>query len=152
MTRITHIIAGAAIGGFFGEYGMLAGAISGVLPDVDLRLFGESKDYKWHLFKHRGITHTLLFVFIISAASYAYLLQYHYQILIIVMFLALLSHIALDSLNFQEENPFYPLKTGICFKIIKVGGVQEYLFITLPLLLIFIEVFITKYKYIIKNF
>ena len=149
MTRITHVIAGAAIGGFFGEYGILAGAIGGVLPDVDLRLFGEGQDYKWHLFKHRGITHTLLFAFIISVGSYAYLLQYHYQMLALVMFLALLSHIALDSLNFQEEKPFYPIKTGVCFKILKVGTLQEYLLVTLPVFLIFIEVIITKYKYYI---
>lgn len=149
MTRITHIIAGAAIGGFFGEYGILAGAIGGALPDVDLKLFGEDRDDKWHLFKHRGITHTLLFAFIISAGSYAYLLQYHYQMLALVMFLALLSHIALDSFNFQEEKPFYPVKIGIYFKVLKVGTIKEYLFITLPLFLIFIEVIITKYKYYI---
>ena len=143
------MIAGAAIGGFFGEYGMFAGAIGGVLPDIDLKLFGEGRDDKWHLFKHRGITHTLLFAFIISAGSYVYLLQYHYQILALVMFLALLSHIALDSLNFQEERPFYPVKMGIYFKVLKVGTIKEYLFITLPLFLIFIEVIITKYKYYI---
>ena len=143
------MIAGAAIGGFFGEYGILAGAIGGVLPDVDLRLFGEGQDYKWHLFKHRGITHTLLFAFMISVGSYAYLLQYHYQMLALVMFLALLSHIALDSLNFQEEKPFYPIKTGVCFKILKVGTLWEYLLVTLPVFLIFIEVIITKYKYYI---
>ena len=149
MTRITHLLAGAAIGGFFGEYGILAGVVGGVLPDIDLRLFGEGQDYKWHLFKHRGITHTLLFAFMISVGSYAYLLQYHYQMLALVMFLALLSHIALDSLNFQEEKPFYPIKTGVCFKVLKVGMIKEYLFITLPLFLIFIEVIITKYKYYI---
>ena len=149
MTRITHLLAGAAIGGFFGEYGMLAGAIASVLPDVDLRLFGESKDFEWHLFKHRGITHTLLFAFTISAGLYIYLSKYHYQILALVMFLALLSHIALDSLNFQEEKPFYPIKIGICFKVLKVETIKEYLFITLPLFLIFIEVIITKYKYYI---
>ncbi len=144
MTRITHLLAGAAIGGFFGEYGMLAGVIGGILPDIDLRLFGESKDFEWRLFKHRGITHTLLFAFIISACSYAYLLQYHYQILALVMFLALLSHIALDSLNFQEEKPFYPIKTAVCFKILKVGTLQEYLLVTLPLFLIFIDILINK--------
>ena len=146
MTRITHLLAGAAIGGFFGEYGILAGVVGGVLPDIDLRLFGESKDFEWHLFKHRGITHTLLFAFIISVGSYAYLLQYHYQMLALVMFLALLSHIALDSLNFQEEKPFYPVKIGICFKVLKVGTIKEYLFITLPLFLILIEVIITIYS------
>ena len=144
MTRITHLLAGAAIGGFFGEYGILAGVVGGVLPDIDLRLFGESKDFEWHLFKHRGITHTLLFAFIISVGSYAYLLQYHYQMLALVMFLALLSHIALDSLNFQEEKPFYPIKTGVCFKILKVGTLQEYLLVTLPAFLIFIEILINK--------
>ena len=146
MTRITHLLAGAAIGGFFGEYGILAGVVGGVLPDIDLRLFGESKDFEWHLFKHRGITHTLLFAFMISVGSYAYLLQYHYQMLALVMFLALLSHIALDSLNFQEEKPFYPVKIGICFKVLKVGTIKEYLFITLPLFLILIEVIITIYS------
>ena len=149
MTRITHLLAGAAIGGFFGEYGILAGAIAGVLPDVDLRLFGEGRDDKWHLFKHRGITHTLLFAFTISAAFYIYLSKYHHQILALVMFLALVSHIALDSLNFQEEKPFYPIKTGVCFKILKVGTLWEYLLVTLPVFLIFIEVIITKYKYYI---
>jgi membrane-bound metal-dependent hydrolase YbcI (DUF457 family) len=140
---------GALIGGLFGGYGMLAGAIGGVLPDIDLRLFGEGKDEKWHLFKHRGITHTLLFAFIVSVASYIYLSQYDYEKLALVIFLALLSHIALDSLNFQEEKPFYPVKTDICFKVLKVGTVKEYLFITLPLFLILIEVVITKYKYYI---
>ena len=146
MTRITHLLAGAAIGGFFGEYGILAGVVGGVLPDIDLRLFGESKDFEWHLFKHRGITHTLLFAFIISAGLYIYLSKYHYQILALVMFLALLSHIALDSLNFQEEKPFYPVKMGIYFRILKVGTIKEYLFITLPLFLILIEVIITIYS------
>ena len=144
MIRITHLLAGAAIGGFFGEYGILAGAIGGILPDIDLRLFGESKDFKWHLFKHRGITHTLLFAFMISAPVYIYLSKYHYQILALVMFLALLSHIALDSLNFQEEKPFYPIKTGVCFKILKVGTLWEYLLVTLPVFLIFIEILINE--------
>ncbi|MHB8231496.1 MAG: metal-dependent hydrolase [bacterium] len=149
MTRITHITAGALIGGLFGGYGMLAGAVGGVLPDIDLRLFGEEKDREWHLFKHRGITHTLLFVFAVSIGSYIYLSRYDYEKLAFVIFLSLLSHIALDSLNFQEEKPFYPIKTGIYFKVLKVGTIQEYLFITLPLFLILIEVVITKYKYYI---
>ena len=144
MTRITHLLAGAAIGGFFGEYGILAGAIGGILPDIDLRLFGESKDFEWHLFKHRGITHTLLFAFAISAGVFIYLSKYHYQILALVVLLALLSHMALDSLNFQEEKPFYPIKTGVCFKILKVGTIQEYLLVTLPLFLIFVEILINE--------
>jgi membrane-bound metal-dependent hydrolase YbcI (DUF457 family) len=142
--------AGALIGGLFGGYGIIIGAISGGFPDIDIKLFGEGKDWNWHLFKHRGITHTLLFAFCLTVISYFILLHFHYgKIFVLIIFLALLSHMALDSLNFQEEKPFYPIKTGICFKIIKVGTIQEYLFITLPLFLILIEIIITKYKYYI---
>ncbi|RZD16672.1 MAG: metal-dependent hydrolase [Candidatus Acididesulfobacter guangdongensis] len=150
MTRITHMLGGAVIGGLVCKYGIIIGAIAGGLPDIDIKLFGEGKDWNWHLFKHRGITHTLLFAFCLTVISYFILSHFHYsKIYALIIFLALLSHIALDTLNFQEEKPFYPVKTGIYFKILKVETLQEYLFITLPLFLIFIEIIISKY--ILKN-
>jgi inner membrane protein len=70
MDTATHAALGAAIGEAvlgkkIGNWAMLWGAVAGSLPDVDLAL-ARFEDDVGSLTHHRGITHSLLFVLILS--------------------------------------------------------------------------------------
>jgi inner membrane protein len=70
MDTITHIVLGAALGEVLageklGKKALLIGAIAGNLPDIDFvaSFWLDSARDVWF---HRGITHSLLFVVVIS--------------------------------------------------------------------------------------
>jgi inner membrane protein len=70
MDSITHIVLGAAIGELMagrklGKKAMLVGAIAQSLPDIDV-VASFWLDTSRDLWAHRGITHSLLFVLLIS--------------------------------------------------------------------------------------
>ena len=153
MTRITHLIAGltvtAAYVGADANHSylnifplFLTGMIGGVLPDIDL-VFGDSrkKDTIW---KHRGIAHTLLFLALCIFGIIYYKENYiHYKFSlkpeITVFTLAFLSHLFLDSLTMVGVPFLYPItKKGFCLHLFRVGTIQEYGLVTLPMLAVLI--------------
>ena len=153
MTRITHIIAGltvtAAYIGVSGSHApintvplLLTGMVGGVLPDIDLVL-GDSRK-KNTIWKHRGIAHTLLFLAVcIFGIIYLKGRYIHYDINlkpeITVFTLAFLSHLFLDSLTMVGIPFLYPItKKEFCLHLFRVGTIQEYGLVTLPLLAVLI--------------
>ena len=153
MTRITHIIAGLTVAAaYIGSSGnhaylnvsplLLTGMIGGVLPDIDLVL-GDSRK-KNTIWKHRGIAHTLLFLVIcIFGIIYFKEKFIHYNISlkseITVFALAFLSHLFLDSFNMIGVPFLYPItKKGFCLHLFRVGTIQEYGLVTLPMLAVLI--------------
>jgi membrane-bound metal-dependent hydrolase YbcI (DUF457 family) len=153
MTRITHIIAGltvtAAYIGVSGSHApintvplLLTGMVGGVLPDIDL-ILGDSRK-KNTIWKHRGIAHTLLFLAIcIFGIIYFKEKFIHYNISlkpeITVFTLAFLSHLFLDSFNMIGVPFLYPItKKGFCLHLFRVGTIQEYGLVTLPMLAVLI--------------
>jgi inner membrane protein len=70
MDSVTHVALGAALGEAIlgkklGTRAMFWGAIAGSLPDIDV-LFGPFEDDIGFLTHHRGITHSILFVLVLS--------------------------------------------------------------------------------------
>ena len=153
MTRITHIIAGLTVtAAYIGSSAnhsylniaplLLTGMVGGVLPDIDLVL-GDSRK-KNTIWKHRGIAHTLLFLVIcIFGIIYFKEKFIHYNISlkseITVFALAFLSHLFLDSFNMIGVPFLYPItKKGFCLHLFRVGTIQEYGLVTLPMLAVLI--------------
>ena len=153
MTRITHIIAGLTVAAaYIGGSGnhtylnaaplLLTGMVGGVLPDIDL-ILGDSRK-KNTIWKHRGIAHTLLFLAIcIFGIIYFKEKFIHYNISlkpeITVFALAFLSHLFLDSFNMIGVPFLYPItKKGFCLHLFRVGTIQEYGLVTLPMLAVLI--------------
>ena len=146
MTRITHTIAGLTVAtAYIGMAGnhtylsaipvLLAGAIGGTLPDIDYHL-GDARKTNT-IWKHRGIGHTLLFL-ALCIAGFVYVGKYaHYNLNqeMMVFSLAFLSHLILDSFTMVGVPFLYPLTIkGFCLRLFRVGTIQEYGLITLPLL------------------
>lgn len=153
MTRITHIIAGLTVtAAYIGSSAnhsylniaplLLTGMVGGVLPDIDL-ILGDSRK-KNTIWKHRGIAHTLLFLVIcIFGIIYFKEKFIHYNISlkseITVFALAFLSHLFLDSFNMIGVPFLYPItKKGFCLHLFRVGTIQEYGLVTLPMLAVLI--------------
>ena len=153
MTRITHIIAGLTVAAaYIGSSGnhaylnvsplLLTGMIGGVLPDIDL-ILGDSRKENT-IWKHRGIAHTLLFLAVcIFGIIYLKGRYIHYDISlkpeITVFTLAFLSHLFLDSLTMVGIPFLYPItKKEFCLHLFRVGTIQEYGLVTLPLLAVLI--------------
>jgi len=150
MTRITHSIAGLTIAtayiGLSKDFFvfnvvpvLIAGLIGGTFPDVDYFMGDARKKTIW---KHRGITHSFLFLVICIAGMVLFEKYAKYNISgeIIVFALAFLSHLLLDSFNFIGLPLFIPLsfKQAYSLKLFKSGSSSEYLWATLPLLVILI--------------
>jgi|GEM_PF-5173121 len=150
MTRITHSIAGLTIAtayiGLSKDFSvvntipvLIAGLIGGTFPDIDYFMGDPRKNTIW---KHRGITHSFLFL-AICVAGMVYInkiSKYNIMPEIIVFSLAFLSHLLLDSFNFIGLPLFIPLsfKQAVSLKFFKSGSGSEYLWITLPLLVVLI--------------
>ncbi|MHB1755546.1 MAG: metal-dependent hydrolase [bacterium] len=150
-SRITHAIAGLTIAtayiGATRDYSavsvvpiLAAGLTGGVFPDIDYRLGDARKENT--IWKHRGICHTLLFLamFVIAMVSFEKYAGYDISGAIIVFSLAFLSHLFLDSFNFIGLPLFYPLslKPFRHYNIVRAGSFKEYIFITLPLVVILV--------------
>ena len=122
------------------------GMAGGFLPDIDIPLFRIKQDDKlenkpakknvnesWKWDKHRGITHTFIFILILSL-----ILTYFHHNLGLVFFIGATTHILLDSLNKTPMKPFYPVsKVDVCFYQMTVDSFRSRIFIMIPMLVIF---------------
>jgi len=150
MTRITHSIAGLTIAtayiGATKDFSvvntipvLIAGLIGGTFPDIDYFMGDARKNTIW---KHRGITHSFLFLVICIAGMFyiSKISKYNIMPEIIVFSLAFLSHLFLDSFTFIGLPLFYPLslKPFYSLKLFKAGSLSEYGFVTIPLIVVLI--------------
>jgi inner membrane protein len=119
---------GAAVGNMVmddkaGKKGLLWGALAGAVPDLDL-IPPMFLDTLSKLTIHRGLTHSLFFIFLFSPL-FGYLLYRYYKngtgVLlwrwIWLIFLVLLSHMALDCFTSYGTMIFYPFskyRIAIC--------------------------------------
>lgn len=133
------------------------GMAGGFLPDIDIPLFRikqedkynkvkkESKkpdDTSWHWAKHRGITHTFLFITLISAI----ILYFHFNLGLIFL-LGAISHILLDSLNKTPMKPFYPAsKIDVCFYKMTVDSFSSRVLVLIPLVALFVAISYSIFK------
>lgn len=150
MTRITHLAGGALVStAYIGladishnkvlPFYFFAGLVGSVLPDIDLFLGRRTNTSV--ILKHRGITHTFLFVVLclISTIFFSEYFRNRFDFnvsfgIIFVFILGILSHFALDLLNFEGLLFFWPIsKKKFSLKLMKVGGALEYAMV-LPVL------------------
>ena len=120
------------------------GMVGGFLPDIDIPLFRIKQDDKlenkpihktegWKWDKHRGITHTFIFIIILSL-----IFMYFHHNLGFVFFIGAITHILLDSLNKTPMKLFYPLsKVDVCFYQMTVDSFRSRILIMIPMLIIF---------------
>lgn len=101
----THAAVGYALAEALAGGRPLAGALGGVLPDVDL-LFSPAWEYP---FVHRGATHTLAFVMLVVAATAALDRDARTSSSAVAVSAGLVSHLALDSLSPAGIAWLYPL-------------------------------------------
>ncbi|ADC66274.1 membrane-bound metal-dependent hydrolase [Ferroglobus placidus DSM 10642] len=97
MLKITHVVFPVALASFLTKDAnfLFATGLFGILSDIDVLL----------KIKHRGFTHSLLFLFLIL-----YLVYIFDRSLLIFAFIGLTSHIFLDSLTKSGVQLFYPAK------------------------------------------
>lgn len=147
MMAPTHMAAGAAAGlniahmaGFSPLLGMVLGAVGSLLPDLDHpngtirnRLSGSKLLLFW--LSHRGITHSLVFLFILIAITQAFLpLPSGISRAITEGFA---SHLLLDLLTKRGIPMFAPFSwENISLLPIRTGGMIETLVIMPSLLLL----------------
>lgn len=136
---------------FFLQQGTLlaASGLGGLLPDIDHKNSTITKSnpvagFFIRLFlTHRGFTHSLLSLAIISAFTWigARVIGSGYGYWVVSGFsIGYASHILLDSLNPKGVPLFYPLKKKFSFGKIKTGGrVENLVFIGLVLGTVFLE-------------
>lgn len=122
MDSITHVVVGAALGEAFagrqlGKRAMLFGALAHSLPDIDT-VSSLWMDPAQSLLAHRGFTHSLLFVAIITPI-FAWLSHYwhrgHEMTLtrwMIFLGTCLMLHPLLDSLNSYGTGLFVPFNNA----------------------------------------
>lgn len=148
MDTVSHIVLGAAIGETIfgkkiGRKAMLYGALAGNIPDIDVFGLFFLSDSKQLLF-HRGITHSLFFVVIVSLLLGFFFKKWHknnWTQWTWLFFTAMLSHLILDSLTCYGMGLFEPFSHyRISFNTIFVADP----FYTLPLLIGVIVPFIGK--------
>ena len=138
MIRVTHLTAGALITVGYIDFThpniqlsvfyISAGLIGSVLPDIDYFL-GRNNT----IFRHRGITHTLLFLILCAIGMY----YFKVNLGIITLFaLTFLSHLCLDSLTMVGIPFFWPLtKKGYCLHLMRTGSLSEYSLVLFPLVI-----------------
>ena len=148
MIRITHLAGGALVSAAYIDlaniphdktlpFYFFAGLAGSVLPDIDLFL-GRRTDTSVML-KHRGITHTFLFIILcligIKIAGFYSGGGFSVSSGIMLIFtLCVLSHFVLDTLNYEGLLLFWPL-SGRRFRLmlVKAGSIDEFVFILLPI-------------------
>jgi len=148
MDTVSHIVLGAAIGETIfgkkiGRKAVLYGALAGNIPDIDVFGLFFLSDSQQLLF-HRGITHSLFFVVIVSFLLGFFFKKWHknnWKQLTGLCFVAMLSHLLLDSLTCYGMGLFEPFSHyRISFNSIFVVDP----FYTLPLLVCIILSFRSK--------
>lgn len=151
MDSLTHIILGAAIGEAvlgkkIGRQAMLWGAIADTIPDFDVFASPCVTDAQ-QLLVHRGITHSFLFVAVMSPLLGVLLSKLYkkaevtWQQWSLLFFLGLFTHIVLDSFTAYGTAWFEPFSSyRVSFNSIFVAD----LFYTLPFLICVIIALIAK--------
>lgn len=151
MDSLTHIILGAAIGEAvlgkkIGRQAMLWGAIADTIPDFDVFTSPCVSDAQ-QLLIHRGITHSIFFVFIMSPILGFTLSKIYkkaevtWQNWSILFFLGLFTHIVLDSFTAYGTGWFEPFSSyRVSFNSIFVADV----FYTIPFLICVLIALIAK--------
>jgi inner membrane protein len=148
MDTVSHIVLGAAIGETIfgkkiGRKAMLYGALAGNIPDIDVFGLFFLSDSQQLLF-HRGITHSLFFVVIVSFLLGFFFKKWNkdnWTQWTGLFFIAMLSHLILDSLTCYGMGLFEPFSHyRISFNTIFVVDP----FYTLPLLVCMILSFRSK--------
>lgn len=137
---------------------LTAAGAGALLPDIDHRQSSVSHKHKVAAFfvnlfmGHRGFTHSLLSLFLVSllALLLVQLLPYPTTIYIVVGFLfGYASHIILDCLNPAGVPLFYPIKKDkISIGKIRTGGVVE---LVIFLLLIIVFVFVINQNAVVYH-
>lgn len=113
-----------------------------VLPDVDTKSFSRRTIFGrifYYIFffpflilrkepKHRGVTHTLLFLSMLSILCFIFQLIFGMQLLFISLLMGYFSHIVLDSFSKRGVRPYLPLGKKCVSGPIRVGSISEYIF------------------------
>ncbi len=104
---------------------ILGSAFLASLPDIDIRLRRIG-------FRHRGFTHTIWFALVLGVLTYISLnylgrdgvkLPITPILAALTVFLAVITHIAADALNYQRVRPFAPLSdVGIALHLFRSGN------------------------------
>ena len=125
MLKITHVLFPVALASFLTKDAnfLFATGLFGILSDIDILL----------RIKHRGFTHSLLFLFLII-----YLVYLLDKSIVIFAFIGLASHIFLDSLTKSGVQLLYPAKKR--FRILTF----RYDSIVLNALMILLSLYILK--------
>lgn len=131
MTKVTHLFIGVATTLPIVQMHPMAavGMVGAILPDYDLRLG----------LPHRTVTHSLLFLAIISGLFW--LVNIYMGL---VSFIAISSHLAADSCTKMGVPLFYPHKKCFGWRKIRTGEKEENYFILGAVALILAELWITK--------
>jgi inner membrane protein len=157
MDSLTHIVTGAVIGEIYlgrkaGNKAILWGAIAGSLPDIDV-LIGKFMSTVDELTFHRGFTHSIVFMLLISPLFGAILSKLYknspvnFKNWTFLFLFALISHLLLDLFTNWELQLFWPMDLKVAIQNIFV---IDPLF-TLPLLVAFIWILFKKQKSIIRK-
>jgi inner membrane protein len=151
MDSLTHIVLGAAIGEAvlgkkIGRKAMLWGALADTIPDLDVFASPFVSDAQ-QLLIHRGITHSFLFVAIMSPllgwlfSKWFKKAEVNWKSWTVLFFAGLMSHILLDSLTAYGTGWFEPFSHyRVAFNTIFVADV----FYTLPFLVCVLTALIAR--------
>lgn len=151
MDSLTHIVLGAAIGEAvlgkkIGRKAMLWGALADTIPDFDVFASPCFTDAQ-QLMVHRGITHSLLFVLIMSPvlgwlfSKWKKRSDVDWKGWTLLFFLGMFTHIVLDSFTAYGTGWFEPFSNyRVSFNSIFVAD----LFYTLPFLICVLVALIAK--------
>lgn len=166
MIWISHVIFSSlftiSLLNFFGSsnkeifFYVIFSSIASLLPDIDTKSISRNmligKIFYWIFFfpfaivgkkpKHRGVTHTLLFLIALAMLCFVFQLFLGMQILFISILAGYFSHIVLDGLTKEGVRPYAPMSMKRISGPIKVGSWFEYLFdIFMIASFIFLEIF-----------
>lgn len=96
--------------------------LGSMFPDVDTPYSKSGKIFPlWILFKHRGVTHTLLSAIILSIPI-IYINKYY----ALSFFIGYILHLITDTFTPTGVKWFYPFKDkSYTFKLIKTGSIEE---------------------------
>lgn len=145
MTKTSHLLVGGAAGlALFGPWGFLLGALGGIAPDKDILLWG-TENRKKSLWGHRGITHTLLFLTILTLLLYfgveygtklfpqnPIFITLHGSLFSLLGAFAAgyLSHLLMDLLTPMGVPLWFPFNRHFAsLKLVKTGSAGEYLLV-----------------------
>jgi len=153
MDTLTHIALGAAVGGVvggktLGRKAAVAGALVGILPDLDVPVQPFLSSAASMLF-HRGVTHSFM-VWMVVAPLVGYCIWRFYrntpmQKWILVSLAAWFSHIFIYGFNSYGTAWFLPFSS---YRV-AIGSIPVVdIFITLPLLLFLIVVVLKREQFI----